>query len=258
MLPALQPWAGLGPSGRAGVPTRASQTDQRWRVPFFTSTASLLACSASRAQGLGRAQARARVCCAAKGRRRGSSVSPASGALPRCVVFDLDGCIWSPEMYELSWDRGGSPFRYDEKGVMRDRNGCAILLHSGVDRALTEMASETKWQDTQVAVASCCDVPPWAFELLGKFEFGPSRAKLSQVISTAQIHKGSKQGHLREIRDTVGCDFDDMIFFDNEPYNCDQVARLSVTCVYCPEGVTTEAWTAGIEAFPVPGSTIRC
>ena len=39
MLPALQPWAGLGPSGRAGVPTRASQTDQRWRVPFFTSTA---------------------------------------------------------------------------------------------------------------------------------------------------------------------------------------------------------------------------
>ncbi|CAJ1340460.1 unnamed protein product [Effrenium voratum] len=140
----------------------------------------------------------------------------------------------------------------------RSTNGCAILLHSGVDRALTEMASETKWQDTQVAVASCCDVPPWAFELLGKFEFGPSRAKLSQVISTAQIHKGSKQGHLREIRDTVGCDFDDMIFFDNEPYNCDQVARLSVTCVYCPEGVTTEAWTAGIEAFPVPGSTIRC
>ena len=148
--------------------------------------ASLLACSASRAQGLGRAQARARVCCAAKGRRRGSSVSPASGALPRCdvvafwfelcswilgklfrnetlskrtyvlllqvqfdqdpgVVFDLDGCIWSPEMYELSWDRGGSPFRYDEKGVMRDRSASRRLrVESGASGMFTGRPNENQ------------------------------------------------------------------------------------------------------------------
>ena len=97
--------------------------------------------------------------------------------LPKCVVFDLDGCLWSPEMYELSWERGGSPFNYDA-GVMRDRRGCVISLYSGVDLALTELANEKKWQGVNVAVASCCDVPPWAFELLGKFEFGPKKSKM--------------------------------------------------------------------------------
>ena len=29
--------------------------------------------------------------------------------LPRVLAFDLDGCVWDPEMYEL-WGRGGSPF----------------------------------------------------------------------------------------------------------------------------------------------------
>ena len=29
--------------------------------------------------------------------------------LPKALVFDLDGCCWDPEMYEL-WG-GGSPFQ---------------------------------------------------------------------------------------------------------------------------------------------------
>ena len=46
--------------------------------------------------------------------------------------------------------------------------------------ALTELANEKKWQGVSVAVASCCDVPPWAFELLGKFEFGPKKTKMNE------------------------------------------------------------------------------
>ena len=30
-------------------------------------------------------------------------------ALPKVVVFDLDGCVWDPEMYQL-WG-GGAPFK---------------------------------------------------------------------------------------------------------------------------------------------------
>ena len=30
---------------------------------------------------------------------------------------------------------------------------------------------------------------------------------------------------------------------------CRTLHAAGVTCVYCPEGVTTEAWTAGIEAL---------
>ena len=224
-----------------------------------------------------------------EGKRNKRTQPGPSQALPRCVVFDLDGCLWSPEMYELSWDRGGAPFNYDDQGLMRDRRGCVISLHSGVERALTELATDKKWKGVNVAVASCCDVPPWAFELLGKFEFGPSKSKMNELITISQIHKGSKQGHLREIQSVVGCNFEDMIFFDNEPYNCQQVAGLGmnlrifqashiqlfhstcqlswtqgvskhwgVTCIYCPEGVTSRAWSDGIEAFPQAGQTLRC
>ena len=30
-------------------------------------------------------------------------------ALPKVIVFDLDGCVWDPEMYQL-WG-GGAPFK---------------------------------------------------------------------------------------------------------------------------------------------------
>ena len=30
--------------------------------------------------------------------------------LPKILVFDLDGCVWWPEMYHL-WGGGGSPFK---------------------------------------------------------------------------------------------------------------------------------------------------
>lgn len=129
-------------------------------------------------------------------------------------------------MYDLSWDRGGAPFNYDAEGLMRDRRGCVISLHSGVEKALNELATDKKWKGVSVAVASCCDVPPWAFELLGKFEIGPSKMKMNELIAISQIHKGSKQGHLREIQSVVGCNFEDMIFFDNEPGNCQNVAGL--------------------------------
>ena len=169
---------------------------------------------------------------AAKTRRSCQDVQAAK-CLPKCVVFDLDGCLWYPEMYELSWDRGGAPFSRDSAGTIHDRRGCPVRLHSGVDAALTELATDANLNGVVVAVASCCDVPPWAYELLGKFEFGPDKARLASIIKVRQIHKGSKQTHFREISEVVGCRFDEMIFFDNEKYNCDQVAQLGSVLSCC-------------------------
>ena len=38
-----------------------------------------------------------------------SVLRKAMARLPKALVFDLDGCCWDPEMYEL-WG-GGSPFK---------------------------------------------------------------------------------------------------------------------------------------------------
>ena len=46
--------------------------------------------------------------------------------LPKLLVFDLDGCLWEPEMYEL---HGGSPFTLrPNDGDLTDRNGTHIEL----------------------------------------------------------------------------------------------------------------------------------
>jgi hypothetical protein len=42
--------------------------------------------------------------------------------LPRCLVFDLDGCVWDPEMYEL-WGGGGAPFKANKDGTLSDKAG---------------------------------------------------------------------------------------------------------------------------------------
>jgi len=182
-----------------------------------------------------------------------------AGKRPRCVVFDLDGCLWSPEMYQLEWDRGGAPFTAepaDTDGALRDRRGTRVQLHSGVRSAMTELVEDPKWEGVVVAVASCCDVPSWARELLSKFDLGSGR-RLSDIITVCEIHGGDKKGHFRQIASATGCDLGDMIFFDNEGYNCQNVASLGVTCVYCPEGVTETAWRRGLSAFPSPRQIVR-
>ena len=49
-----------------------------------------------------------------------------SGSRPKVVVFDLDGCVWYPEMYML-WG-GGAPFETQPKGDLRDKAGQKCYL----------------------------------------------------------------------------------------------------------------------------------
>ena len=40
-----------------------------------------------------------------------------------------------------------------------------------------------------------------------------------------------------------------MIFFDNEGGNIRDVSKLKVHCVFCPDGVTQNAWESGLKMF---------
>jgi hypothetical protein len=50
--------------------------------------------------------------------------------LPKIFVFDLDNCVWYPEMYMI-WG-GGPPFTYDGKH-MYDCKKTKIYLHGYVE-----------------------------------------------------------------------------------------------------------------------------
>lgn len=79
---------------------------------------------------------------------------------PRVVVFDLDGTIWTPEMYQL---RGGSPFRVQKERVF-DCHGERIELLADAVSVLERLKKE--FPHVSVGIASTCDEPEWAKELL--------------------------------------------------------------------------------------------
>ena len=171
------------------------------------------------------------------------------------VVFDLDACVWFPEMYMLMGG-GGAPFAFDAaRNVATDSRGEEVKLLGAIPQIFETLRADPRFAECQVAIASRSDEPAWARTLLGTFETAPDASgatrKLSSMLAPAcvQIHKGSKKTHFAEIREASGVPFDEMVFFDDDPANIRDVGALGVVCQLTPDGVTAAAWEAGLGAF---------
>ncbi len=188
----------------------------------------------------------------------GGNGSKGVSMLPKVLVFDLDGCVWSPEMYELMWGRGGAPFKLRSDGDLDDCDNEHIRLLGDVRNIMKELKTDPKWSDTLVGIASTCNEPNWAHECLDKFEIG-SGVKLRSVFdkNLIEIHSGLKDGHLKAIQRQTGVSLRDMIFFDNQLDNCHVVSRLGVTVSYVPRGVTRSSFEHVLAKFPSPGDIVQ-
>jgi len=181
----------------------------------------------------------------------------ASKPVPKAVVFDLDGCCWDPEMYEL-WG-GGAPFKENKDGTLSDKNGTKVHLLGDVKNILHELKTDPKWADSIVAVASTCDEPKWAKECIRKFTVGDGLTMFDVFDEDCtEIYKAyGKDNHMREIAKKSGIDLKEMIFFDNQTNNTSCVAGMNgPTVVYTPQGVTRELFEEGLAKFPAPGKVI--
>ena len=127
---------------------------------------------------------------------------------------------------------------------------------ANVREIILDLKTNPKWEGSQIAVASCCDEPGWADECMNKFQIS-DELTLKDCVDVCEVHKGSKQGHFKNISETTGVPVTDMIFFDNERGNCVTVGKIGVTVVFTPNGVTQEEFEAGVEAHPSGGEIIR-
>ena len=101
-------------------------------------------------------------------------------------MFDLDGCLWDPEMYMLSW-RGGAPFEPDGDAML-SQSGERVVLLGAAREILRELRTTDDWSATKVAISSRTDEPAWAAELLDKFrvdEMVPRQCTNHEACSTA-------------------------------------------------------------------------
>lgn len=170
---------------------------------------------------------------------------------PTLIIFDLDGCLWSPEMYELLWQgRGaGSPFRAIGDNKMQSNSGTAVELLGDVANVLEELHSD--YPSVKVGISSRTDEPSWAMELLQKFQLPNSRKPLQTVFTgPIEISYDSKTQHFERISKSTGVPMTEMLFFDNEFGNCRSVSKQGVSVCHCPNGVTREAFDAAMSSFP--------
>eukprot|EP00532_Pseudo-nitzschia_australis_P018529 CAMPEP_0168303964 /NCGR_PEP_ID=MMETSP0142_2-20121227/45068_1 /TAXON_ID=44445 /ORGANISM="Pseudo-nitzschia australis, Strain 10249 10 AB" /LENGTH=228 /DNA_ID=CAMNT_0008255039 /DNA_START=194 /DNA_END=880 /DNA_ORIENTATION=- len=180
--------------------------------------------------------------------------------LPKAIIFDLDGCLWTPEMYEIMFFMGGkgSPFKKDPKS---DRNlltcnNKPVRLLGDVRSIFEDLYTQPDFEDVKIGISSRTDEPNWARELLTKFEVtenerGQPIYLINVIDGPVEIAKDSKKEHFRRINIETGIEYEDMLFFDNEFGNCDKIASLGVSVVYCPDGVTRTLWDMGVhDDFP--------
>jgi magnesium-dependent phosphatase 1 len=169
-------------------------------------------------------------------------------ALPKVVVFDLDACCWFPEMYMV---RRGPPFTKTSENACAASDGEAIKLLGQTRKVWETISNGDEWQDCRVAVASRCDEPDWARQLLKLFTIDDGRSFWQALDDgrLAEIYKGNKKTHLKALKQKTGVAFEDMLFFDDDMENIRNVSELGVVSVLTPEGVTADAWEQGLRRF---------
>jgi len=197
-----------------------------------------------------------------------SQAGQSTSALPKLIMFDLDGCLWRPEMYELLYFSGGSgaPFSrspdYENDRTILTCKGEPCRLLGQVREIMQEIHCHptNKWQNTLVGISSRTDQPDWARELLEKFTIakmdsqgrelaGESFAMKEVFQGPIEISTESKVSHFKRVAEKTGISFEDMLFFDNERGNCVEVAKLGVVVAWVPDGVTKLMWDISLQNF---------
>jgi magnesium-dependent phosphatase 1 len=139
------------------------------------------------------------------------------------IVFDLDFTLWNAGG---TWcDHTWPPYRKINNHVEDSENN-TIMLYPEVQELIPELAEEY-----QLAVASRTHQPNWAIELLTLFG-------LRSFFSFLEIYPGTKVEHFHQLKKNSGIPFEEMIFFDDEMRNVDEVRRLNVDSILVDQGIS--------------------
>lgn len=177
-------------------------------------------------------------------------------AKPRLIVFDLDGCLWKPELYHLT--RRGleqSPFILLPGGTRcRSQLGSVVTLFPDVAGILQELNDDNnEWKDTRLAISSRTDQPEWAREILSLLTLPDQKTTLESVITGPWIMESEERKvvHFEKLSKKTGIPLDQMMFFDDVTGNAKAVSRMGVTTGFTPKGLTREIFDKTVSKYPV-------
>lgn len=139
------------------------------------------------------------------------------------VVFDLDFTLWD---CGGTWCDHTNPPYYLQNGMIRDDDGRKIRLYDDV----LEILAQLEHQQISMAVASRTSAPDWADELMKLFD-------IKKYFQYFEIYPGSKISHFRSLQEKTGLKYSDMMFFDDESRNIEEVSQLGVHAIFVEDGM---------------------
>jgi magnesium-dependent phosphatase 1 len=140
------------------------------------------------------------------------------------IVFDLDFTLWNAGG---TWcDHTFPPYR-KERDYILDAENNKIILYPEVKGILHDLLDK----GFKLGIASRTYEPAWARQLLELFE-------IDQFFSFIEIYPASKTEHFRQIRNKSGFSFSEMVFFDDEQRNVEDVQMLGVKAVLVRNGIS--------------------
>ncbi len=146
--------------------------------------------------------------------------------LPNVIVFDLDFTLW--DCGGVWIDCSSPPFSIVNNKIV-DSRGAHMRLYDDV----RDILRHCREQGFELALASRTTAPDWAEDLL-------SLLQIDHYFPIREIFPGSKISHFKNIQQQVGCEFSDMLFFDDEMRNIDEVGALGVKGIYVENGLNAE------------------
>lgn len=170
--------------------------------------------------------------------------------VPKLIVFDLDACLWLPEMFELH----AKPSTYDAAADgVRAGEDVVRLLPGALKVLRLVRAQPERFGETLFAAASSTTEPSAARRCLKLLPVDAS-CTVDGLLSYREIYPGSKgRQHFPALREQSGVPYDQMLFFDDCTFgdNCGDVARCcqGTVCVRTPHGLTEELFEAGLRAY---------
>lgn len=144
----------------------------------------------------------------------------------KLFVFDLDFTLWNAGG---TWcDHTNPPYKRVNYHVV-DSYGSCIELYPEVLEILNLLGEK----NIPMALASRTGEPSWAKELLRLFE-------IEHLFKYKEIYPDSKIKHFNMLQSQSGISFSDMVFYDDEMRNIQEVGSLGVNAVYVENGLSLQ------------------
>lgn len=146
-------------------------------------------------------------------------------AMPfKLIVFDLDFTIWNAGG---TWCDHTCPPYEKADDVIIDNHNARIRLYPDVIEILNNLKEQGFW----LGLASRTFEPSWANQLLELFD-------IAHFFAYKEIYPGPKSEHFSQLKNKSGIEFSEMIFFDDEQRNLEDIEMLGVKVALVKNGIS--------------------